>query len=70
MLPIHYCSPRLPSENEVAFVAPFYSAKHPDVYHTCGNCAEGRKIEPKDMKHGQVVRLCEQCARLQKEGRC
>lgn len=52
-------------------VQPFHSSKNPGVYHTCSNCTEGNNIERKYRTSGTGGgRLCQTCARLQKEGKC
>ncbi len=50
---------------------PFHSNENSAVYHVCGNCTEGKKIDLTNRMNGKGEgRLCMECERLQKEGKC
>ena len=52
-------------------VSPFHSSKNLGVYHMCTNCIEGNNIETEYKKPGTGNgRLCTECERLQREGKC
>jgi len=52
----------------------YYSTEKdpPEVYHVCRNCTKGNNIEKRYLAEGKPpgARLCEDCARLQRQGQC
>jgi len=50
---------------------PFFSSKHPGVYHICSKCTEGRKIERLYKNPGTGGgTLCQKCLALRMRGDC
>lgn len=50
----------------------YYTRKDPTIYHVCKNCYVGNNIERENLVQGTPpgARLCEICARLQRERNC
>jgi hypothetical protein len=50
----------------------YYSKESPSVYHVCRNCHVGNNIERENLKQGTPpgAKLCDECERLQREGKC
>ena len=55
----------------MSIATPFHSSKNSSVYHVCGNCKEGQSIQVAHKINGKGNgRLCQECERLQKSGKC
>lgn len=55
----------------MATVSPFYSSKHPNVYHTCSKCTEGNNIESGNKTSGTGgLPKCSRCKDLTASGDC
>jgi hypothetical protein len=55
------------------YTSPFHTSsdEYPAVYHNNSACADGQRIEAKNRVSGQGTgrRLCDECAKLNAEGK-